>query len=99
LGGEETEMKMIEIKTVNPYFTDTWNGDKPVEIRLNDRNYQVGDILWQREYDPEEAKIMGTGYSGREILSQVTKILIEENTFQGLAPGYLMMAIKILQKR
>jgi hypothetical protein len=91
-------MKMIEIKTVNPYFSDTWNGDKPVEIRFNDRNYEEGDILWQREYDPEEAQVMGTGYSGREMISQVSKILIKENVFAGLSPGYLMMGIVVLRR-
>ena len=91
-------MKFIEIKTVNPYFTDTWNGEKLVEVRLNDRDYQVGDILWQREYDPEEARVMGTGYSGREMLSLVSKILIKEGAFPGLAPGYIMMGAVILKR-
>jgi Domain of unknown function (DUF3850) len=91
-------MKMHEIKTINPYFTDTWNGDKPVEIRFNDRDYHEGDILWQREYDPEEAEVMGTGYSGREMISMVSKILINQNVFPGLAPGYLMMGIIVLRR-
>lgn len=91
-------MKMHEIETINPYFSDTWNGDKPVEVRLNDRNYQEGDILWLREFDPEEAEIVGTGYSGREIISRVSKILIKENTFSGLTPGYIMMGITILKE-
>jgi hypothetical protein len=95
---EGERMRIHEIKTINPYFSDTWNGDKPVEVRLNDRNYQERDILWQREYDPEEAQVMGTGYSGREMISLVSRILIKENTFPGLAPGYLMMGIVVLRR-
>ena len=86
-------MKLIEIKTIDPYFSDTWNGDKPVEIRLNDRDYQEGDILWQRHYDP-----MCASYSGRSMLSLVSKILIKDGEFAGLTPGYIMMGIVVLRR-
>lgn len=33
------------LKTVQPYFDDVASGKKTFEIRKNDRNFQVGDLL------------------------------------------------------
>jgi hypothetical protein len=85
--------KMIEVKTINPYFSDMWNGDKPFEIRFNDRGYQKGDVLFSREYDPENKT-----YSGREILSRI-RYVIPEGQFVGLAHGYCAMTVTVLQQR
>jgi hypothetical protein len=89
-------MKFIELKTVQPYFDDVWNDKKPAECRLDDRNYEVGDILWLREYDPK--KFDFNRYSGRSIICEVLS-KIPKDTFAGLSPGYCLMGIKILSKR
>jgi ParB family transcriptional regulator, chromosome partitioning protein len=92
-------MIMHELKTINPYFTDTWDGKKPFEIRFNDRSFKTGDLLWLREYDREEALVGGTdGYSGREMICEVLNVL-PENTFEGLTKGYCAMTIKILRMK
>lgn len=49
-----------ELKTYPKYFQETIEGNKPFEIRKNDRNFQVGDVLILKEWD-------NIKYSGREI--------------------------------
>lgn len=42
--------KVIELKTINPYFDDVKTGRKSFQIRSNDRNFQVGDVLHLKEW-------------------------------------------------
>ena len=58
------------LKTWPKYFQAVWDRDKTFEARVNDRDYQVGDELWIREYNPEEGE-----YSGRAIHTTITYIL------------------------
>ena len=73
-----------ELKTVNPWFSDIWDGKKNFEVRKDDRGFKVGDILRLREFEPnalhgdnEEYLILlsGNPYSGREIRCIVEYIL------------------------
>lgn len=89
-------MRMHELKTQQPYFEHVWDGEKPWEIRYNDRDYQVGDILWLREFDLEENVNNGGGYSGREVIGVVRYILKD---FVGLTEGYCCMSVKIIERR
>lgn len=41
-----------EIKIATEYYGRVLSGQKTFEIRENDRDYQVGDTLLMREYDP-----------------------------------------------
>ena len=45
-------MKVHELKIGSKFFEAVKDGRKKFEIRKNDRNYQEGDILILREYDP-----------------------------------------------
>lgn len=38
------------VKTLDRYFTDVITDRKRFEVRLNDRDYQVGDLLRQHRY-------------------------------------------------
>jgi hypothetical protein len=90
-------MKLHELKTINPYFKKMWNGTKLFDIRKNDRDYKVGDILWLREYDKREARWGdGDGYSGKEITYLIIDIAITANTFEGLTKDYCAMTLKEL---
>lgn len=60
-------------------------GEKTAELRLNDRNYRVGDLLTQREYLPEQRQ-----YTGREITHRITHIVA--NTAH-LMPGNVMLSL------
>lgn len=46
-------MKVHEIKTLQPFFDDVWNFRKDFEVRKNDRDYKVGDVLKLNEFGPD----------------------------------------------
>jgi ASC-1-like (ASCH) protein len=43
-------MKIHDIKIHPEYFEAVKDGRKTCEVRQNDRNYQIGDILYLRRY-------------------------------------------------
>ena len=75
-----------ELKTYPKYFQETIEGNKPFEIRKNDRNFQVGDVLILKEWD-------NIKYSGREIGAVVRYVLRD---FIGLQEGYVALGLQIL---
>ena len=70
------------LKILPEHFNAVVSGNKKSEIRYNDRNYRVGDILSLREWDGD--------YSGRHIEVCVTHILDDEKYLQN---GYVMLSI------
>jgi len=76
-----------ELKTWTEHFQDVWDGIKTFELRKNDRDYKVGDILLLREYNLDENE-----YTGNTIHKYVTHIL-EGGQF-GLEEGYIIMSIE-----
>lgn len=83
-------MKVHEIKIKSIYFDDVVSGLKSFEIRYNDRNYQVGDILYMKE------TLYGDSFSetGRTVSVSVTYIL--ENALY-LPQGFVIMSIKLIE--
>lgn len=79
-----------ELKTWPEQFADVKYGSKRFEIRKNDRNYHVGDILLLKEYDPE-TKL----YSGNSCKVEVTFCM---TTFpcKLVEEGSAVMSIKLL---
>ncbi len=61
-----------ELKILPDYFLDVINGLKTFEIRLDDRGFEVNDLLRIREWQPCPP---GGYYTGRETLVRVTYIL------------------------
>lgn len=59
-----------ELKIRPEYFDAVRNRIKTFEVRKNDRNYQVGDWLKLREYDPTKEE-----YTGSELMVFVSYIL------------------------
>lgn len=45
-------MKVHELKIASEFFEAVKDGRKKFEIRKNDRNFQEGDVLILKEYDP-----------------------------------------------
>ena len=74
------------LKTVEPYFMDIFDGKKTFEVRLNDRNYQVSDILHLQEFVPPET------YTGKEIRADVVYML-DDPMF--CKDGYVIMGIEV----
>ncbi|QVQ57040.1 ASC-1 transcription coactivator [Anabaena phage Elbi] len=76
-----------ELKTVNPFFTDVYEGRKNFEIRKNDRGYAVGDLLILREWT-------GNNYTNRRVEKIVKYILPSESFPDGIKPGYVIMSLE-----
>lgn len=45
-------MTTHRLKTAPQYFDATWGGEKPYEVRWDDRGYQRGDTVVLEEHDP-----------------------------------------------
>jgi len=75
-------MTRHELKTWPKYFAAVRSGQKRFEIRRNDREFKVGDILVLREFDPEE-----DAYTGQTEERQITFLLSEED--YGVIHGFV----------
>ena len=75
-----------ELKVWPACFAAVEDGRKAFDVRLNDRNYQLGDALLLREYEPESEQ-----YSGRTVERWVS-YLMQGGTF-GLEPGWCVLGL------
>ena len=75
-----------ELKTWPAPFQAILDNIKRYEIRKNDRNFQLGDELFLREYDPQTQR-----YSGREITVEVT--YMTKGGQWGIPEGICVMSI------
>ncbi len=80
--------KTHELKTWPEYFLAIWAHRKNFEIRLNDRDFKVGDVLTLREYDPTLDK-----FTGRVVQRGVIYIT---DFPDGLKPGYVALGLRKL---
>lgn len=80
------------LKLNKKYYEDSAKNLKTFEIRKNDRDFQVGDILKLVEYDPDMAdKRMGLiGVTGREHFKEITYILDDA---EYLREGYVCLGL------
>lgn len=81
-------MKMITLKCTNPHFTDVLNRSKKAELRLNDRDFQVNDVMILREFDQYQQN-----YFKRFIACKITHVL---QYFEALDNGYVMISFDVL---
>lgn len=73
-----------DLKTVNPYFDEVWEGKKTFEVRYNDRTFKEGDTVILREYS------RSNGYSGRKIKAKIGYVL---EVFIGLTDGFVAFSL------
>lgn len=83
-------MKTHELKIDDHFFKKVITGEKPFEIRKNDRGFQVGDVLLLREIEPTHS---GTNepYTGRKKAVEVTYM-----TDYAQKDGYVVMGISLI---
>lgn len=79
--------KTHELKILPKYFDDIVRNKKSFEVRRNDRDFEVGDILMLRECS-------GGKYSGCKVTAEVTYIL---DKFEGIKERYIVMGIKVIK--
>lgn len=85
-----TEARRHELKTWPDAFQAMSDGRKLFEVRRNDRDYQVGDTLFLREWSPATER-----YSGRTIEARVPYIL--HGPAFGLPVGMCVMSTEIMR--
>lgn len=89
---EHTGLKLVHkkhlLKIYPMYFKEILWNKKTFEIRKNDRDYKVGDILVLQEFDAASQE-----YTGNKLEVEVTYLL--QNT-DYLQEGYVCMGIKRL---
>ena len=75
-----------ELKIAPDYLEKVVSKEKSFEVRYNDRNFQVGDILKLMEY-------RDGAYTGRSVYAKVTYILRD---FEGLQPNYVVLSFELI---
>lgn len=78
--------RVHELKIWPEYLRPIIMGHKGYEVRKADRDYQVGDILHLREWEPGAEE-----YTGAELLVRVTHCCARP--LMGVMPGFLIMSI------
>jgi hypothetical protein len=84
-------MTVHELKTWPNYFEAILDGRKLFELRVNDRDFHVGDELFLCEYIPGKGE-----YTGRQIRKLVTYILPVTTIATGVTAEQVIMGIKDL---
>lgn len=74
-----------QLKCWPEYFAPILLGKKTFELRLNDRDFQAGDILILSEWNPATGE-----YTGEHISYHITYVL---RNVPGLSQGYAILAL------
>lgn len=75
-----------QLKIRNEYFDRVLNDQKAFEVRINDRDFQVGDKVQLREIEGVDA-----GYTGNEIIVKITYLL---QNIDGIINGYCVFGFE-----
>ena len=89
-------MKLHELKILHKYLIDVSRGAKTFELRKNDRDYQVGDLI--RFIDIREDDDMSISTINDRELYMITYVLKDVEKY-GLDKDYCILAIKKLKIR
>lgn len=91
-------VRVHELKADPIPFTAVLSGEKVAEVRVNDRDFQAGDVLRMREYDRSWHHeptgdgwnlVSHRGYTGRECTRTVTHV----QTGYGLPDGLVVLSL------
>ncbi len=78
-------MKVHNLKIKPQYFKDVVSGDKTFEVRKNDRDFEVGDIITLREFENDM-------HTGNFINVEIVYILNDEEYCK---PGYVVLGFRL----
>ena len=83
-------MKIHPLKTKAAYWDRVASGDKPFDLRVNDRDFQRGDqvVLIRQPSDENDPLIMSVG---EELTREITYVL---SNFDGLEAGYCILGLR-----
>lgn len=78
-----------ELKTWPDCFVAVKAGNKPFDVRENDLNFQIGDKLLLREFDPDTEQ-----YTGRTLVRWVSYVL--QGGLFGIQPNWCVLGFSDL---
>ena len=81
-------MKTHKLKAWPEHFKPMMFGKKSFEVRINDRDFNVGDYLFLEEWDPKTER-----YTGRVLTRNVTYIM--ESAF-GMPSKMIVMSVEMV---
>ena len=91
----------VDLRILPEHFEAVLDRTKRFDVRLEDRDYQVGKVYWIREWVPPVARcaegIIGqddSHYTGRKVIVAVTYVLRD---VPGLKPGYCAFGFDVLE--
>jgi hypothetical protein len=92
----ETEPKQHELKMDPDVFQAAWTNRRPWEVRVNDRDFRVGDILVCREThfsgkEMRDGKMLQ--YTGRVIHSRITYIEGADHFINNADGNWVVMTV------
>lgn len=79
-------MMIHELKISPKYFEDVRNGMKRFELRRDDRDFKVGDLITLKEYE-------NGSYTGREIKNMPIVYILRNAQEYGLKAGYCILGL------
>jgi hypothetical protein len=89
-------LKEIKKKISPKYFKEVAEGKKDFEIRKDDSDYEVGDILILEEYDPDKVEGI-VGYTGKWITKRIKYKITHEEFPQGIQEGYCILGLEEIE--
>ena len=75
------------LKIYPEYFVEVLTGNKPFELRKNDRNFKIDDTLILQEYCPDSKEL-----TGDLCARKVSYVLKGENL--GIEKGYVVLGLR-----
>lgn len=78
-------MRVHNLKIKPKYFEDVKKEIKKFEVRFNDRNFKVGDLIVLEEFD-------NRGYTGKYISAEITYICDDP---EFVKKDYVILGIKL----
>lgn len=84
-------MKEVSKKILPEYFKDVKRGIKTFEVRKDEDDIQVGDILMLEEWKPDG--VLTGGYTGRCVRKRV-KYVLRDIPQYGLKEGYCIIGLE-----
>lgn len=85
---ELTKPVIHELKVYPHFWPRLLSGEKPFEVRRNDRNFKVGELCRFREFDPKSG-----ARSVKWLDKRISYILQHEDMPVGLKPGYVVLGL------
>ena len=92
-------MRTHELKSWPEFYGPIVDGSKTAELRINDRNYAVGDVLVLCEWEPNNEV-----YTGRRCRRRVSHILYGCGSvgviapLRGLSTKYVMLSLQEIKE-